>query len=533
MSASLDSKKILFLQLLLTLVLSCLLLSPNFTAQFGMIDDHEIMRFLGSKISLPLGEVFSQLQHTEAWVGNVSTRYRPAYYLLRLIETACWGDSAFGWYSTRVVLCWLTAFLTWRACMRHFGTILGGICTLLFFSNHYWADIFARLGPSEAYCAFGLALYVLSFVRLWDRDQGNPDLWWALLCLASLICIGSKENFLVLLPVTCVLSYRTFASGKMTKFAFCANAVIYLFGIFVALVLMIALRKGGVDVYQNPVTPAARVKRLLTALSSPESLAVFTPFCYGIVYSFVLLLLERSRYLKERGQDLAAKAKRIFFIESSLAALCLTQVVFYNGLWPTGIRYDFPGIVAVNLGYFVLVHAVATLLCDLYLRPSPLTSFASPAIAGFLLLVYFLLSGAGELLQIHDLAQANSLKTRTYLSDLQRIIGTVKSNPLRPIVLETNSVWDIEPVFSLRTYFKSYRVANPIVIKTNFASFSDKGIENSLTKRLVELSRNGAGSTGYQDKVYPLALIDNYRDFYVVTFSGGSQLGGNDLGRIW
>ncbi|OJX66511.1 MAG: hypothetical protein BGO94_06490 [Micrococcales bacterium 72-143] len=57
-------------------------------ARLGLIDDHEILRFLGSDHRLLLWEIPSVLGTTELANWGEDGRFRPAYYFLRAVEVA-------------------------------------------------------------------------------------------------------------------------------------------------------------------------------------------------------------------------------------------------------------------------------------------------------------------------------------------------------------------------------------------------------------------------------------------------------------
>jgi hypothetical protein len=78
---------------------------PFVSAKFGLIDDHEILRFLGPNHVVRFWDI-PRLLITKTEVGQwgTSSRLRPIYYILRLVETALWGDHAGLWYLTRIVL---------------------------------------------------------------------------------------------------------------------------------------------------------------------------------------------------------------------------------------------------------------------------------------------------------------------------------------------------------------------------------------------------------------------------------------------
>src|SRR5262245_8266043 len=100
----LKSRLIFVLQLTACAFFSAGLLYPDFSACWGIIDDHEIMAFAGNQGHLGLGQIPQLLAKTEVVkIGQRFPRYRPAYYSLRLAETALWRNDPFLWYAFRVV----------------------------------------------------------------------------------------------------------------------------------------------------------------------------------------------------------------------------------------------------------------------------------------------------------------------------------------------------------------------------------------------------------------------------------------------
>ncbi|TSK08996.1 MAG: hypothetical protein FPO08_06785 [Geobacter sp.] len=529
----LSSNKVLILQLLFTLAFSYLLFGANFTAQFGLIDDHEIISYLGSDQTLHFSEIFEKLKHTEVWFGNPSTRYRPSYYLLRLLETVIWDHSAFCWYAARTLMFWISVMITWRLCMRPYGVILGGISTLVIFSNAYWADIFTRLGPSEAYCALGLGLYSLAYVELWGGSRIKSNAWWLLLTIGAIVCMGSKENLLLLLPVTFLLCLRAYKCHTLTKFAGIATGINLSFGLFITAVVAGSIRKSGVDVYQNSVSPQSRIIALCNAIGTSPTLTVFVPFLYSIVFMLMIIILVRYKKIQSGDYDPICHAKRLVLAQFCLAILFLSQLIFYNGVWPTRMRYDFPGSIGVNLANIILIYSVVRTLGNIYLR-ARWRSIAPQFVTSLLCCIYFFGYGLGEVKDIQAAAAKNSFKTNEFMSVFHKILNTVKREKKVPIVLESNSIWDLEPIFSVRTYFKANGVTNPTVLVTNVVHKKLKSrMDLYLADTLTNLSHNGGGLTEYQDALYPAKILDNSGRYFVVTFSGESQLAGINIGRAW
>jgi hypothetical protein len=530
-SSRLDSKKIMLAQVLLTLALSWYVLSPNLGAHFGVIDDHEIMRFLGGRRSLPVAEIWGKLMETEASVRNVTTRFRPCYYFLRLVETSLWGDSALRWYAARVAMFFFTALLAWRALMRPLGVMLSGAATLVLFTAPYWGDVFARLGPSETYCSVALALYALAWLRLWHRE-GNAAVCWLLLGLAAVVCLGSKENFVLLVPATALLGYRAYRQGALTGCAIAVNAAVFGFGAFIAGVIVTALGRTGADVYCNPVSPGARMKALVASLSSAPAASVFLPFCCTLLLALLLLSLVKSGGLAGDRRAFLNRVGCFLLIESAAAAVCLFQILFYNGDWPTGMRYDFPGMLALRLSYIVLIYFMADLLCALYLCRGKAVASAPLLVTAFLLGGYFLLLGVDEVREFRATAKANAVDTGRYFASFCRVVAAAKARPELPIVLEVGSFWDVEPVDSVRAYLKSYGVRNPLLLKTDLRSRPRSGMEIYLDRRLKKMSEQGDAVHGLAP-LYPAAMLNGLKEYYVVSFSGASPLAGIKLGRIW
>src|SRR5262245_49428079 len=82
------------------------MLYPMLSADFSMIDDHEIVKMLGGDARLSLSKVVTMIPE---WAIEYNGRFRPGYYSLRLLESAIAGDSAPFWYANRLALALLSA----------------------------------------------------------------------------------------------------------------------------------------------------------------------------------------------------------------------------------------------------------------------------------------------------------------------------------------------------------------------------------------------------------------------------------------
>ena len=68
-----------------------------FEANWSLIDDHETFYFLGPALHLSLSDVWNTFL-TKTEIGSQAVRFRPSYYLIRLVEIAVWGTNVHLWY---------------------------------------------------------------------------------------------------------------------------------------------------------------------------------------------------------------------------------------------------------------------------------------------------------------------------------------------------------------------------------------------------------------------------------------------------
>jgi hypothetical protein len=94
-------------------------------------------------------------------------------------------------------------------------------------------------------------------------------------------------------------------------------------------------------------------------------------------------------------------------------------------------------------------------------------------------------------------------------------------------------VLDYEPVFSTKYFFQTYQIPNKVMVNINGYT-SESFPENSsgyyhLASKLEKTSLNG-GWVGFSPSV---SLADLNGECYSLDFSGESNSGCIDLGKIW
>ena len=77
---------------LLSLGVGYCLFGVNLNAKMGMIDDHEVVSFLGPDKDIAVGEIPQLLSKTEVGKWGEALRFRPVYYTLRIVESMSFRD---------------------------------------------------------------------------------------------------------------------------------------------------------------------------------------------------------------------------------------------------------------------------------------------------------------------------------------------------------------------------------------------------------------------------------------------------------
>lgn len=506
--------KVLLSQIIISAAFTVVLLYPNLFAYWGIIDDHEIIVNLGPDNEMSLSEIPSRLMESEAGLAKEGrARYRPAYWIINLTETALWDGDPLPWYGFRMLLIGTSVFLAWRLLSKLFGTVFSGISCLFLFTQFYWADIGARLGPAELYALFGLSLYCYCFYRIW---KGGKDIWWAPLSLGAFIAYGSKENFLFLVPITAVLLYKRWKDNRLSLAAVSSGVFVTITGCVVAGVVLFFLSRTGADIYGNSISP---VERLVSRLFAPYSLMASIPFLASA------LLFAASKRLPEPCWA-PFRYKTLFLIQLLLFTLWISQFFFYSGALPTGTRYDFPGMFIYGLSFLFLFYMV--------FKAIGRTAAARGAIlAAFAAFVVFVQAWNG-FLAIHEVSLKNMQKTRAFSRHMTRVASILKDEPATPLILESHTFGDFEPVVSVPRYLLYYGVENTVAVYFKERVMPrDKGPLSVMLVKMFQEFQNG-------DKSVPSGrlMFSPYRSLpdgkcFVLTFSGDSTLNCTDLGRIW
>ena len=190
--------KIVIISLVL-LVFLFLLISKTLNSGYHFVDDHEVIKIKNDLKSSSLCTV------SKNWVKedlNNNGRFRPFYYIHRVVETKILGSDFFLWSLYNAILLCLALIFFYLA-MRNLKFDLGeSIAFLIITFIGPQSSVWWRLGPGES---LGMALLGFSFYfmskSLYKR---NYQLYNILFILFLILSSLTKESFLIIIPAITV-----------------------------------------------------------------------------------------------------------------------------------------------------------------------------------------------------------------------------------------------------------------------------------------------------------------------------------------
>jgi hypothetical protein len=165
----------------LFLLVTALIVGPMVGAPLGPHDDHELPVIAAQ---LRTEGLFPTLA---SWLDEGRGRFRPAYWVIRVTETALWGLDTRGWYLDRAALLLASLWAGYLLARLRFSPGVSVLAALLLVAGPQ-AESFGRLGPQEAYA---VPLSLAGFALIGRRREAGGLL---LLVLSAFI----KEPFIPL-----------------------------------------------------------------------------------------------------------------------------------------------------------------------------------------------------------------------------------------------------------------------------------------------------------------------------------------------
>lgn len=509
-------------------VVSFYFYGPLRHSQLGLIDDHEIIKFLGKRHAVSFLDV-PRILATQTEVGQwgEALRLRPVYYVLRIIETALWGDRAGLWYLTRMTLVAVTAagagFVVLRALYSRQSSTLrllvaaacGALIGSLALTIPALADIATRLGPSEIYVGAGLVLFAIGtgeVVRAPERTRG-----WILACLGLVIVVGSKEDGVLLLVPFALLYLCAVQKAARRRLVVVLGAVAVVFSLSVALGVAVATARAGADMYGNRPSLANFVGILP---GDPYLLSALACFIIAVIWDISRRGARRPAATRGPFGSLRAAAVRFPYslVAGAALYLALGEAFFYQNYIEDGafapLRYSYLSDMAVISG-FATVLAIAT---RVRLRASALRAA---------LVVLVVAAGALTPLSANvtwaENARPRSIGWSTYQqvvsSDIREGVADLRAHPHSSVLILVGQPSDYERVFALPQYLSFYGAGAPVFLDVAIpaAVANNSRAEADLTHRLEDLARTGKSDSAW--RISPASTEDG--SSHVVCFSFG------------
>jgi hypothetical protein len=504
----------------LVFVFGCIvfILHPMLHADFAMIDDHEIVSILGRDNQVKISEIFPLIQQ---WTIEQNGRFRPGYYILRILEAFFVGNHAALWYTNRLLLALVSALALYGGLRVILRPLLAGVVTLLFFSgpqNEMWT----RLGPQEAYgvplMLAGLAWIVVQLERHnWQPTRLFPG--FAILLLAGFV----KESFIPVLPGVLAFVYIVMPSilplivpGR-PRFRPLDVLILLLLVTGVGTQVWLTVRM--LDAYGHNTSAEISLRLFLyKSMSTLERYSKDTLWFVPVVVGLAGLLPRNSQEWKEprwRGDLMKAT---VLLVAGGFLIL-FPQWFVYGGS-PLAGRYLTPG----NL-FIVFAAALGLYLCS--------NNFVGQDHAKLRGVVVSLLIAVTlyRLLGTYQEANASALATNKFQTELAEIIALKTQYPEFPLLFYSTNVADREPLISVASFLavrlpKPERpFLNPVHWEVGANSLRQRRVAKRITEESIEGDKFFAkfsdfqGSNGQCIAVIFSGFTENFRCAYSVRVS--------------
>jgi len=474
---------------ILSFSISLYFFRSNLKIQLGPIDDHDIVNFLGSDKQLWIWQIPSVLlEKTEVGQYGDNARFRPTYYIFRLLETSAFGVNATNWYFARIFMVALTCFFLALGLLKLITSrnsfvdlLLGASFVLAVCSLTTWQDIIARLGPSEIYLVLGFSIFFyLSTLLALDIFSKKS---WLLLCTIYLLTLGAKENGIFLSLPFLILGIHVFLTSTKKSFIVLSFVVSSLFGLFITAGWLLVMISAGGDVYGNSRTFETAQYQILQSLvylrhSKEFGFAVAAILIYFIVSGVLRKRLHRSFWY-------------ILTLECTLHFLIISEKIFYNNNL-NNLRYAV--ITQVSSILLLAVSIILILNTLLLINSSRYFLNAGLVIVFGLLLLRETIPAAQQAKANFELVAENArLGSEYFQGQLSGIREDLASIEYDAIVIQINNDWDFEPAYAVSQYLEFYGGELPRYLNIIPVSVAP-GIETSLLSLLIDIANNGEPS---------------------------------------
>jgi hypothetical protein len=459
--------------------------SQIFYANWGLVDDWEPFEWLHAGENLPFSEIWNTLL-TKTEVGLPVGRFRPAYYFLKALEMATWGTNVHLWYFFRTLEFTVFIASVWWITSRFVGIGPAAVLLVPVLAMPFWADVWARLGPSEAYGSGALGVLLLGAYGVFAGQSARVRGIGAIaITVATVILVGVKETFAPFAGLSVALLVIA-SARRLLSLPLAGLMVVIVCGVAGAIMLVVQKTvSGGVDYYAKPIELSSLVT--IARSSFVRAISYWGPVY--LVAGLSLALLERSR-----GQTLrrwAAASLVVAAVFAFLVAMYVSQCVAFRGELPLNMRYDFPG------GMFVPINFCLLSCYVVYMTRPHFPPWSNWVVVGAVILSgYLLIPKAAGQFRPWNLPKAtfrNIQRTDIFFRELQSIVLAARSSPGRPVILEAYEPWSwaYEPILAVSIYLEALGAKNPISIRMHSGDRPLDALDEGLKRTIKKFQDQG------------------------------------------
>jgi hypothetical protein len=448
------------------------------------------------------------IHKTEVGEWGHSGRFRPAYYVFRVGETALFGDNPHAWYACVLVVfagaCALLGFMTalwvWTAVDGTRAWICWAVVvfssaagSFLFVGLYAWSGIVGRLGPAEL---LGLAAAAAVLLALTKLSLGLGRLWWVPALLGVTAATFAKESFSSLaLALPLVGGYVYVAHGRR-KLDLAASLLGLVPPAILGAILGPKLLGTQHDVYDMGVG-ASRLSGAISALSDP-------PLRQSLIAGSVLLLA----WLAVAVTVPRAEWSVLGFLLAVI--LWLFACLFFDD-WFYGGNYALPRyraipdlVMALQFVGAMCLSIAAVARSRRQTRGVPLFAIASLAVSS-LFLFHAVSDSVSGIRLTHEAAIRNAATSNEYQHGLSEVLARLSVEPRPSVAVVARRGIDYEPAFAVlnelgrrsRDHVHEYLImANsspkPGALVAAMTRISRNGARDWQTRPLSELGATGA-----------------------------------------
>jgi len=477
------------------LALSLFMFGSNLQSTFSIIDDHNIIKWLGDDNNFSADDFFSFLKNSQDFqIGNYG-RFRPSLEVSKVIEMYLFDDNVLYYQLTRLSVFVLISFIFSLFIIQRVGVLYGSIIFLILFSESAWRDIFNRLITSEIYTFYGLVIFIPVSIIIFNAIKNKTEykskikqLMLIILYLVfGLISIGCKENFtfLIVIPMAILFSsYKLSNDIYFYKFINYVSVVLIGYGFFILVVIVNYFLNTNDD-----ITGFGFSSNGGTLLKITKNFAeIFFIKWMGLILLIPLLLMIFGKNLHNYN-DIKKWTLQLYLSMLFLSLLLLFQVVYYSGTLPTGNRYDFPIIFFHSL-FLVLIVIFAKKVLPVFINNK---KYLRVIILIPLILILIIKNPINEINKTSEASYAHKERTKQFQFVIDKIVYLANTQSTSAILVNTYNVWDYELISSFYKFIRYRGIKNPIYLKLHYKTSNyTSSVEKMFVKRLDYVS-NGVG----------------------------------------